>query len=222
MITEAKLSQNIAPNLNPGDTSCSSDTEAAPPLSDQMLTPSEFSQLAVQHRPILEAVARRNGLSPEDARDASQEALAKAWVARKSFAPGTNFMGWSARIVQNVTKDTHRRQARHPEDSVSPLDLFSDFTRKGRMSFGQTEAQSPDQTAEISERRSKMTSIIDGLPAPFRETLALWVMGVPQSEIAERLGVKQGTVKSRVNRGITMASNNSEIEELKVLVGYEV
>ncbi|TFH41284.1 MAG: RNA polymerase sigma factor [Chrysiogenales bacterium] len=48
---------------------------------------------------------------------------------------------------------------------------------------------------------ARLERMVDGLPTKYREVLTLKMRGVPELEIAYRLGIRLGTVKSRFSRG---------------------
>ena len=79
----------------------------------------EYAQLVERHRDELHSHSRRILRSPEDAEDALQEALVKAWRALPRFEGRSSLRSWLYRIVTNTSLDEiHRRPRR-----LVPIDL---------------------------------------------------------------------------------------------------
>jgi RNA polymerase sigma-70 factor (ECF subfamily) len=113
-----------------------------------------------------------------------QTTMLKAWRAAGTFDPSREMAPWIYAIARRVAIDIHRREARAPiptEPAVEiPVEPLS-FTR----------------TWEAWEVRSA----VDHLPADERDVVRLAHMGgLTHREIADRLGVPLGTVKSRSSR----------------------
>jgi RNA polymerase sigma-70 factor (ECF subfamily) len=113
-----------------------------------------------------------------------QTTMLKAWRAAGTFDPSREMAPWIYAIARRVAIDIHRREARAPvptepagEIAVEPLS----FSR----------------TWEAWEVRSA----VDQLPPDERDVVRLAHMGgLTHREIADRLGVPLGTVKSRSSR----------------------
>jgi RNA polymerase sigma-70 factor (TIGR02960 family) len=83
----------------------------------------DFARLAEGHRRELHLHCYRMLASFDDAEDAVQETLLRAWRARDSFDGSTLFRAWLYRIATNVCIDVLRRQARHPIAIQSVADV---------------------------------------------------------------------------------------------------
>jgi RNA polymerase sigma-70 factor, ECF subfamily len=79
----------------------------------------EYARLVERHRDELHAHSRRILRSPDDAEDAVQEALVRAWRALPRFEGRGSLRGWLYRIVTNVSMDEIRRRPRR----IVPIDL---------------------------------------------------------------------------------------------------
>jgi len=86
---------------------------AADPGSVAITTEAEFARLAGQHRRELHLHCYRMLASFDEAEDAVQETLLRAWRARESFDGGPMARAWLYRIATNVCLDLLRRRARH-------------------------------------------------------------------------------------------------------------
>jgi RNA polymerase sigma-70 factor (TIGR02960 family) len=85
-------------------------------------TEAGFAALAEQHRRELHLHCYRMLASFDDAEDAVQETLLRAWRARDGFY-GDAVRAWLYRIATNVCLDVLRRRARHPETVQSVADV---------------------------------------------------------------------------------------------------
>jgi RNA polymerase sigma factor (sigma-70 family) len=121
----------------------------------------------------------------ELAADAVQLAFVKAWRASSSYDPGRDLRPWLATITRRVAIDVYRREAQsrrsEPRADVEPSVIPLAFER----------------TWEAFEVRTAL----DRLPDEEREIVRLAHFGgLSHSEIAEKLRVPIGTVKSRSSR----------------------
>lgn len=145
-----------------------------------------FSRRLVAAIPSLRAFARGLCGHPELADDLAQEALAKAWSARQSYAPGTNFKAWTFTILRNYYYSWCRKQRRVAvwDPDVAEQLLVSEPAQAGHLALADLEAG------------------LQTLPVPQREALILvGAGGFSYQEAAEIAGCAVGTVKSRVARG---------------------
>ena len=145
-----------------------------------------FAQLveANQHR--LFTLAVRELGSAADAEDAVQEALVRAWRALPRFRAEASFSTWLFRICLNAISDQRSRRSRGGgvplEDVVEPAD--------------------PRDAIAERELSSALQSALAELDETYRTAVVLFdVLGRSYAEIAEMLGVPEGTVKSRIFRG---------------------
>jgi RNA polymerase sigma factor (sigma-70 family) len=120
------------------------------------------------------------------AEDATQQAFLQAWRAASTFEVGRDPAPWLATITRRVAIDMQRSQSRRPSTSL--------------------EAASADEPALVSLPPSEeaiwetwqVRAAIDALPVEERDVVRLQHLeGYTHTEIAERLGVAVGTIKSR-------------------------
>jgi RNA polymerase sigma-70 factor, ECF subfamily len=124
----------------------------------------------------------RNG---DRADDLVQQTVLKALAGRDSFRPGSNFAGWIFRIQRNEFISELRR--------TRPIvDVF------GEMAHITSVAPSQENGLIMRE----FVGAFRQLPRGSREALLLaQIEGFSYRQIADRAGVAQGTVKSRISRG---------------------
>jgi RNA polymerase sigma-70 factor (ECF subfamily) len=145
-----------------------------------------FRELVDQQFEFVWRSVRRLGVPPADADDAAQEVFL---VAAKNLdnIPAESerafLFGTSLRVAS-----TRRRSARRrPEE----LDAASDERAGG--------ALDPEELAELARARPLLQEILDGMNDELRAVFVLAeVEELPVREIAELLGVPQGTVSSRL------------------------
>ena len=145
----------------------------------------EFEAGLVELMPGVRSLALSLSGHRELAEDLAQEALAKAWGARRSFTPGSNLKAWLFVILRNELYSRQRRDWRQvPWNDV----------------LGETIAAPPGEqhwALELSDTACAMR----GLSDPQREALILvGVGGFSQDDAAALSKIPVGTVKSRVGR----------------------
>jgi RNA polymerase sigma-70 factor (ECF subfamily) len=144
-----------------------------------------FAELVRRHRDRLWAVALRTLADREEAADALQDALLSAYRSAERFRGDSAVTTWLHRIVVNACLDRPRRRQARPAVALADLPSFEPTAAE----------QDPDTAREVYEALAQ-------LPAEQRIPLVLLEMqGYSVAEIAELLGVPEGTVKSRCARG---------------------
>ncbi len=132
-------------------------------------------------------VLRDRGL----AEDTVQEAFLAVWRnAGRFMAERSKASTWILMLVHRRAVDRVRREARR---TAEPLDAAPE------------DAGGPtaEEAAWLSLERSRVREALKTLPDPQREAIELaFYAGFTQSELAERLGVPLGTIKSRIFAGL--------------------
>jgi RNA polymerase sigma-70 factor, ECF subfamily len=132
------------------------------------------------------AVALKALGSRDLAEEATQQTFVKAWRAADGFDATRELGPWLATIARRTAIDVHRREARRPTtplDDVAPADPSVVELPVG-----------VERSFEVAEVRAA----IDALPVDEREIVRLQHLEeLTHTEVAERLGVPVGTVKSR-------------------------
>lgn len=161
--------------------------------------PDAFAELFHRHRDRLWAVALRTVADREEAADALQDALLSAHRAAARFRGDAAVTTWLHRIVVNACLDRLRRRQAHP---TVPLPDGARSGDPGRWNAGgwtggtEPAAPAPDHDTALVVRQA-----LAELPAEQRASLVLVdVQGYPVAEVAQILGVAEGTVKSRCAR----------------------
>ncbi len=128
--------------------------------------------------------------NPHDAEDLTQEVFVRVFRSLADYQPGT-FEGWLHRITTNLFLDQVRRKARI---------RFEPLPEDAERVAGKD--RSPEQHVDDALYDPDVQSALDALPAEFRAAVVLCdVEGLSYEEIAATLGIKLGTVRSRIHRG---------------------
>ena len=122
----------------------------------------------------------------EDAEDAAQESFLVALDRLDECRDPERFAGWFMTIVRNRSRNLIRRES---------LRQTSDVPHGTR-----SRIPAPDKVAETSELRGVLKEAIAALPEVQQEVVLLHDLeGWKHREIAERLGIPSGTVRSHLH-----------------------
>jgi RNA polymerase sigma-70 factor (ECF subfamily) len=128
------------------------------------------------------SVTRRH----EDAEDAAQESLMVALDRLEECRNPDRFAGWLMTIVRNRSRNLVRRESLRDSDPVP-----ESASHRG---------PKPDRVTERRELRDRLDEALDSLPEVQREIVLLHDLeGWKHREIAERLGIPSGTVRSHLH-----------------------
>jgi RNA polymerase sigma-70 factor (ECF subfamily) len=139
-----------------------------------------FSALVRMHQQRAFAVCRAIVITREDAEDAVQEGFLHAFKALDRFLPDQPFGAWLFRIMANASLDLVRRRKVRDADEL-PEGLALPFRDPG----------------EADELRRRLTQALAQLTERQRSVIVLHnVEGFTHGEIAEMLGIPEGTARS--------------------------
>ena len=124
----------------------------------------------------------------DDAYDLLQDTTLKALDNQEKYAEGTNFKGWVFTIMRNLFINNYRRGVRSATvvdttDNLYHLNLSQD---------------SGLETPEGSYGAAEITAAINAFSDDYRIPFSMHVAGYKYSEIAEKMNLPLGTVKSRI------------------------
>ncbi len=138
--------------------------------------------------------------SRDEARDACQEAAARALAAKRRYDPNRSFYPWFYRILKNHCLDRLKRRGRNPE-SVYDDSVSSDSNSAPDAVERAGTADSAEQRLLKNERERAVAAAIAQLPADLREMIELrHFQDLSYREMGELLGCPEGTVMSRLYR----------------------
>ncbi len=149
--------------------------------------------------PIQRLCARMTG-DLHRAEDLAQEAFARVFAKRHAYEPGGKFSTWLWRIALNLCRDELRRRQRHPELS---LETGGDTDETSHAHEISDSTPSPAEAVEALEQAEIVRRALLRLPEHYRTVVVLrHYEGLKFNEIAEVLGIPDGTVKSRMSEGL--------------------
>ena len=159
-------------------------------LDEAAWTPPSWDEVVREHGDRVYRLAYRLTGNTHDAEDLTQETFIRVFRSLASYKPGT-FEGWLHRITTNLFLDMARRRSR-----VRMEGLPDDTDRI----VG--DDPSPEQVYSDTHLDQDLQAALDELPPEFRAAVVLCdVEGLSYEEIGATLGVKLGTVRSRIHRG---------------------
>lgn len=124
--------------------------------------------------------------NPADAEDAAQDAFIRAYEGLHTFHLDKRFSTWIFAVTANICKNKLRRER-----------LFAPLKHIARL----TKGSDPAQQLAQQERTQIIREAIDQLKPAYRMPLVLrYYAELDYKEIAEVLGLPEGTVKTRLHR----------------------
>lgn len=124
----------------------------------------------------------------DDANDLLQDTTLKALDNQDKYSEGTNFKGWVFTIMRNIFINNYRRATRaativDTSENLYQLNLSQD-----------SGLEAPEQSYTARE----ITDAIKQFPDEFRIPFSMHVAGYKYNEIAEKMHLPLGTIKSRI------------------------
>jgi len=144
------------------------------------------------HDSSLRAYLRGSFPTVRDVDDVVQESYVRVWKA-KTAEPIRSARAFLFRVARHLALDWLRH------DRVSPIDPVTDLSALPVVDNGTGVAEA----ASIAEETALLVTAIDALPPRCREIVILRKLrGLPQKEIAARLGLSEQTVQVQIARGV--------------------
>ena len=137
----------------------------------------------------------------EDAEDVLIEALVKAYRHLDQLRDSVAFRSWLAQIARRVCWQMKERE------SLMPLLQLSVLEDEGKEISG----RDLPMEAQLASRQMKklLTEAVDSLPPSYRTVYQLRdVEELPGNEVARRLGISLGAMKSRLHRARELLRQN--------------
>lgn len=131
----------------------------------------------------------------EEAEDLTQEIFIRVYQNLNSFrSDAGNFQSWVLRVGRNLIID-HYRQSRRFQQSAGSEEMEE-------MKLEDDKLPNPHRMIEQDEASRFLQDGLQSLPPELKEAIILRDLeGMAYQEIADLLGIPEGTVKSRINRG---------------------
>ncbi|MGN1252543.1 MAG: RNA polymerase sigma factor [Muribaculaceae bacterium] len=124
----------------------------------------------------------------DDAYDLLQDTTLKALDNEDKYAKNTNFKGWVFTIMRNIFINNYRRAARAATVVDTTENLY-------HLNLCQ---ESGIETPEGAYGVNEISAAIDEIADEYRIPFVMHVQGYKYNEIAERMNLPLGTVKSRI------------------------
>src|SRR4051794_24903132 len=156
--------------------------------------PPTWDEVVREHADRVYRLAYRLSGNRADAEDLTQETFVRVFRSLAQYSPGT-FEGWLHRITTNLFLDLVRRRQRIRFDAL-PEDADDRLAGAD---------PGPEQTYHEMHLDPEIEAALDALPPAFRVAVVLCDLEqLSYEEIAATLGIKVGTVRSRIHRGRVM------------------
>jgi len=124
----------------------------------------------------------------EDAKDLYQETSFRALTNRDKFRPGTNFKAWLFTIMKNIFINNYRKKMR--SNTIMDSTDNDYYINSGNVVIA--------NKAESNIMMDELTEMIDGMENGIRVPFMMHYEGFKYQEIADKLELPLGTVKSRI------------------------
>ena len=124
----------------------------------------------------------------EEARDLLQDTTLKALDNEEKYVDNVNFKGWIFTIMRNIFINNYRQTVRKATVIDQTEDLY-------HLNISQDSGlTSPEGSYAVKEINQALDSFTDDYRIPFN----MYVAGYKYNEIADKMGLPLGTVKSRI------------------------
>lgn len=149
----------------------------------------DWGDLVAEHADDVYRLAYSLAGNRQDAEDLTQDTFMRVFRSLKSYRPGT-FRGWLHRITTNLFLDMVRHRS-----TVRMEALPEDYERVAGQQPG------PERVFELNHLDPALRRALDDLSPEFRVAVVLCDgLDLSYEEIADTLGLKMGTVRSRIHR----------------------
>lgn len=147
-----------------------------------------YDELVGRYQTLLESMLSNRGVS--DPQDIVQDSFVKAYLNLSQYNSEYSFGQWITAIARNIHIDITRRK----RDNTSSLPLENLNTPCG--------APNPEQTIILEQSEDLLNRQLEMLPKNYKTILKLrfWE-DMSYEEIAEKLAMPLGTVKTQIHRG---------------------
>ena len=140
-----------------------------------------------------------------DAEDAAQAGFVKAFYALGRFRRGAELRPWLLQIVANEARNRRRSAGRRANLAL----------RAAAATPSGGAAPSPETSLLGAERHAELVDAVNGLRDEEREVVACrYFLELSEEETAATLGLRKGTVKSRLSRALVHLRERMEVDDV--------
>jgi RNA polymerase sigma-70 factor (ECF subfamily) len=148
-------------------------------------------------RPLVALLQRVLGASP-DVEDVFQETWIRVVRSAHRYDPEQRFSAWLFAIAWNLIKDRWSRRV-----AAADVDLAAMPSPE----------RSPEDRAVEADRAARVRDVVGRLPERLAQAILLrYFEELSEKEVAERLGIPLGTVKSRIHHGLRLLRESDELQ----------
>lgn len=152
-----------------------------------------FDILFARHSDTIHAMLQKFTSNNDDVEDLMQEAFMKAFLKIGQYNPKYDFGAWIYTIARNTFVDFSRTQR---SNALNPQNISLE---SGNIT--QASAPTPEDYIINAQQRAQIERYIAMLPEDYRQLFELrFIDEYSYEEIAEKLDMKLGTVKTRIFR----------------------
>lgn len=161
-----------------------------------------FEELFAFYGPRVKAMMIKAGADSTLAEDLAQETMTKVWRKASFYVSKRGAVStWIYTIARNTRIDRLRRASSQPYDDIAELDIASD-------------APTGEDEVNLKQQSERVVEAVGDLPQEQRKVIELAFMhDMAQSEIAEKLSLPLGTVKSRMR--LAYGKLKAKLEDVK-------
>lgn len=161
-----------------------------------------FAALFDHFAPRVKGLLMRGGTSAELAEEIAQETLLSVWRKAAMFDPAkANASTWIATIARNRRIDIARRETRSRLSQVYEI-------------LDEEGPEQPDETMSAAQRDARVKAAMKGLSADqYRVVELAYIEGCSHQDVATRLAIPLGTVKSRLR--LALSHLRGKLEDLR-------
>lgn len=148
-------------------------------------------------RPLAALLQRALGRSPE-VDDVFQETWMRVVRSAHRYDPAQRFSAWLFAIAWNLVKDRWSRRV-----DTADVDLAAMASPE----------RSPEERVVEADRAERVRDMVARLPERLAQAILLrYFEELSEKEVAERLGIPVGTVKSRIHHGLKRLRESNELQ----------
>lgn len=163
-----------------------------------------FAKLVARWEKPIQRLCQRMTSDPHRAEDLTQMAFTRVFTRRAEWEPTGKFSTLLWRVALNLCHDEARQRQRRQEFSLDAL-----AEGDGNETHFAAEEPAPDAHAESQERGEHVRRAVAELTPHYREVVVLrHYEGLKFREIADVLGIPEGTVKSRMAEALAQLNRN--------------